>query len=496
MSAKTFSADAFLARFDRMDAQLVAKGFHKTSAWWRTQFERFLRSGRRRWVIRAGRRAGKSSFLCRLAVAWALWGPWSVPSGDVAVIPFVSVDRDEAGARIRTVRDILKALDIAADVRTEEIELTDRVCIFRVETCSIRTVGFTAIMIVADEMARYESRDTAANPAREVMRSLRPTMATQDLAFEVCSSSPWGTDDYHAELCDAGNNNHQIYSFAETWTANPTISEQRTHELEPDERIWSREYAAIPGATITQALDRDDALAAFAPFQFRAGSPFVSLDASSLRGDAFAWIHGHLAKDFIGIEAIKAFEGERLRHVSMATVVDTIAADARRIGSLYVLGDQREEASLRALFRQKSINFRSYAWTEPSKDAAFQLLRRVLKEHKLHIVEHAVLRRQMLECKAHLRPSGRTHYATNGLDYLSALVTLMHAADAKHVDIDTEANGSTWVCADRGGRNTDGTYERGSIHVGGGDDPFERTGNIAEDYKRMVAFRRAKLLEG
>ena len=39
------------------------------------------------------------------------------------------------------------------------------------------------------------------------------------------------------------------------------------------------------------------------------------------------------------------------------------------------------------------------------------------------------LRKQMIACKAHLLPSGRTRYATNGLDYLSALITLIHAVN-------------------------------------------------------------------
>ena len=68
MSAKV----SLLARFDALDRALVAAGFPPTSPWWRRELERFLRSGRRRWVIRAGRRAGKSSTLCRLAVAVAL----------------------------------------------------------------------------------------------------------------------------------------------------------------------------------------------------------------------------------------------------------------------------------------------------------------------------------------------------------------------------------------------------------------------------------------
>jgi hypothetical protein len=396
--------DAFLAAFDRLDAALVSvprePPWPATSPWWRAELERYLRSGRRRWVIRAGRRAGKSSFLCRLACVVALWGRWSVPAGDTAVIAFVSVDRDEASRRLRTVRDILTDLAIDFDERGDEIELRDRRVVFRVVTCSVRgTVGFTSVMVVGDEMAKWESRDDKANPAREVMASLRPTMATQREAFEVCSSSPWGSDDYHAELFDQGETQHQAVSFAPTWIANPSITEAMTHELEPDEQIRLREYGAIPGATISDAFDPADVLAAF------------KAENAKLR-----------------VGEIGGWDGAELRSQTMEGIVRTIAARARKWGAPRVFGDQREEASLQSLFAQQSVGFVHYAWSLASKDAAVQLLRRLMRERQIFLPEHERLRRELLRLKARLTPSGATQYMTNGLDYASALITLGHAA--------------------------------------------------------------------
>lgn len=248
-------ADALLRAYDALDRALVAAGFPPTSPWWRAHIERFLRSGCRRWVIRAGRRAGKSSTLCRLAVVVAVFGTWTVPPGDRAVIAFISVDRDEASDRIHTIREILRVLSVGFDQRGDDLELHDRPAVFSVITCATRaTVGFTTIVIFGDEMAMWESRDSAANPAQQVMSSLRPTMATQPFAFEVCSSSPWSTEDYHAELFEAGDTDHQLTSHAATWEANPTITEELTRELEPDAEVWARAYAAIPGALSSAQL--------------------------------------------------------------------------------------------------------------------------------------------------------------------------------------------------------------------------------------------------
>jgi hypothetical protein len=165
----------------------------------------------------------------------------------------------------------------------------------------------------------------------------------------------------------------------------------------------------------------------------RTGRPVVSIDASSLRGDGFAWLVAQESSSGLIITKVSAIEGAELRRHSMTEIVAMVAADARAAGARVIYGDQRESASLASLFAAEGLAFTSFAWSEPSKDTAFQTLRRLLRERQLHLCSHAGLRKEMLECKAHLRPSGRTHYQTNGLDFLSALVTLMHAIDAHNI---------------------------------------------------------------
>lgn len=425
-------ADLFAAYRD-IDAELVGAGFVPTSAWWLAQLRRFFSRRLRRWIVRVGRRGGKSSTLCRLAVLVALFGEWSVPKGDVAVIAIVSVKTDEAAARLRTIKSILTALGLKFDERGTEIELRgERPCLFKVFPCNVDSVGFTSVLVIGDEVARWESRDTGANPAQEVIGSLAPTMATQPTAFMVLSSSPWSTDDFHATCFDQGDTEHQQVSFAPTWVANPTITEEETHALEPDERVWSREYAATPGATVSAAFDPADVLRCFGREPLgKLGRGFLAIDASSLRGDAFAWVGGRESEagELVVLEC-DAFEGERLRHVSMAQVVERIADRAKAWDAARIFGDQREEASLQSMFADHDVALEIFTWSELSKEDAFQLLRRLMREGRLVLPDHAGLRREMTNIKAHLLPSGRTKYATNGLDFASCVVTLAHAAVA------------------------------------------------------------------
>jgi hypothetical protein len=420
----------FIERFFAMETRLAVSGFHDCSEWWRGEIERFLRSGKRRWVIRAGRRSGKSSTLSRLLVAWGLWGPWSIPRGDVAVVPIVSTDHREANSKLRTIGEILLALNVAYEERADEIVVPSRGVVFRSTTCAIKAaVGFTSIAIFADEMSRWESRDDAANPAREVMSSLRPTMATQPLAFEICSSSPWSLDDFHNELFDDGDTAYQLTSFAATWNANPTITEEQTHGLEPDERVWSREYAAVPGAAISSALDPVDLAGCYGRNFASAGClGFMAIDASALQGDSFTYTAGRLNREgeFVVLET-DGWKGDQMRTLTVADVVTKICARAEEYGVKTVYADNYERGALPELFAQHGITLKVYTWSQGSKHDAMTRLRRLMRERKLSLPDHPALRRQLSNLKQRLMPSGGVKYFLNGQDYASALVTLMHA---------------------------------------------------------------------
>jgi hypothetical protein len=234
-------------RLYALDEALALQGFPRTSPWWSETLARFYESGRRQVVLRVGRRGGKSSSLCRVGVCEALYGEHHIPPGDLGVVAIISTHRDEAAQRLRTVKAILDAIGVKYRPIDGGIELADRPVAFKVYTASVSGVsGFTAIAVICDEVAKWRDADTGANPAREVLSSLRPTMATQPNARIFLSSSPLGRLDAHAAAFEAGDDDFQRVAFAPTWVANPSLTEADTRALERDEDRWKREYGAIP----------------------------------------------------------------------------------------------------------------------------------------------------------------------------------------------------------------------------------------------------------
>lgn len=236
-----------------MDAILVSKGWIATSWWWWNVIEkvfalRALITTLVSAVIRGGRRGGKSTTVCKVAVWTTCYVDHHVPEGDVGYFAIISAEKEQAKARLRTIGKMLTALDVRHKETAEEIVLLEKNVGFKVVTASLTgVVSMTCIGALCDEMARWRDKDSGANPARQVMSSLRPSMVTmKKTAVLWAVSSPWSTLDLHHEMYEQGDTESQRAFHGTTWEMNPTITEAETHAFEPDEVSWEREYAARP----------------------------------------------------------------------------------------------------------------------------------------------------------------------------------------------------------------------------------------------------------
>jgi hypothetical protein len=99
--------------YDRLlevDERLALAGFPKLTKFWRSTLRRFLRSKKKRLVLRVGRRGGKSLTLCKLGVTVALYSETKPTPGELIIIGYISVDRAEAANRTRMNAAMLDAL--------------------------------------------------------------------------------------------------------------------------------------------------------------------------------------------------------------------------------------------------------------------------------------------------------------------------------------------------------------------------------------------------
>lgn len=372
-----------------VDKALVKKGFAGLSPWWRDTLRAFYTSQKKQLVLRVGRRGGKSSSLCRVAVAEAIGGEHQIPKGDIGVVAFVSVSRREASERLRTIKAILDALGLEYRPIEDGVELVSKPIAFRVFPASVGGVsGFTSIAVIADEVAKWKSEESGMNPASEVLAAIRPTMATQPNARLFLSSSALTKEDAHAKAYDAGETEFQSTAFAETWVAHPAITEAATHTLEPDPKLWAREYACIPSNGTSNALEADDIAAMVRPLRqhVEVGRPVVLID-SSRGNDGFSyavvrWVEED-GERRISLDRLYCFEKGFAKSFTFDQIVEHIAKVARAVKAKQVFGDQYLSYSLESAFAKHGLVFREFIWSMTTKIEATNVLRRLMRERTL-----------------------------------------------------------------------------------------------------------------
>lgn len=423
-----------LRGYDEIEVRLRAEGFRETSPWWRETIERWYRAGRPQLVARVGRRGGKSSTLARLAVAEALYGHHDVQPGDLAYAAVISTDRSEGVGRLLTIEAILDALRVPYEPVSGiplAIGLTGRGVGFRVFTASIKGVsGFTGFFILCDEVAKWADADTGANPATEVLASVRPTMATMRNARIVLSSSPFGMLDAHWDAFEEGDTKFQCVGFAPTWLANPSITEERSHDLEPNEAMWRREYAAIPQAEaesslLTEALvdaatrvpripseaeRKMHPLITTADLPFEQGRRYVAAMDPATRRHVWTLVvatQGYDRKRAVVLA--REWRPTPSMPLTPSVVLREIASLLKPYGTRSVITDQASADALAELGRQAGLVLIEEPWSQPEIRRTSEHALKLLQEGLLELPPDPQVKADLLGIRKQLTRSGERY---------------------------------------------------------------------------------------
>lgn len=431
---------SFMKVLRAVDKACIAQRWPALSKWWLDVFARFVDAERRQLVLRVGRRGGKSTSLCRFAVAFALaYDMAQIPPGDVGIVGIVSVSRDEANQRLRTIKALLDLLEVKYKPVEGGIELVDRAIVFKTFAATLGgVVGGTWILAICDEVSRWRDSDTGANPATEVLASLRPTMATQPLARIFLSSSPLGMLDAHFDAFEAGDTDFQLVAGAPTWDTNPTLTKEATRALEPDELVWLREYGAVPQADADSSLLIElivDRATRSGPLVLppESGCVYRAAIDPAMRGNA--WTLALATRTADGKRRIvmcREWKGTRANPLNPSKVFEEIKALLAPYGIRSLYSDQHAGDALNEIARQHAMFLELEPWTATSKAEAFEGLRTQLLDGELELPPDPQVKVDLLGIRKILTRNGVSYIlATQGArhsDYAPAIAMV-----AKHV---------------------------------------------------------------
>ncbi len=363
-----------------------------------------------------GRRGGKSRVLALIAVFLATFRDYSphLAPGEVATVAVLAANRAQARSIFRYTSGILKAVPLLAPLvqneTAESIELANRVVI-EISTASFRTTrGYSFAAVLCDEIAFWPQDEGAANPDVEILRALRPGMASIPGAILLLASSPYAKRGalYATFRKHYGQDAARVLVWkADTATMNPRIDPAIIKEAyEEDPEAARAEYGAEFRDDLADFVTRElvDGVTAtgraeLPPMQGVAYTAFV--DPSGGMSDSMTLAIAHLSAE--GVPVLDAVREVRPPFSPEQTVAD-FAAFIRTYGIERVTGDKYGGEWPRERFREHGIAYDASA--RPKSDLYLGLLP-LMTTGRVELLDHPRLTSQLVGLERRTARSGK-----------------------------------------------------------------------------------------
>ena len=379
-------------------------------------------------VVGAGRRSGKTLHVAAPFAVSALLADWSgvLAPGERGRVLLIGPTLAHVRQLLDGIAGILSLLRVKHVRRELEIEIVGR------RTLAIATVadhlgprGGTAVAAVVDEGALLPSEAGADGFDEEVLAAVRPALATTRGRLLI-TSSPWRRAGVHFDMIEQhlGKVHGDVLALTgPTWTWNPTLTEEETRRLEPDERRWSREWNAIAGATEAAAFDPRDIrrciTAGVVERPPRGDAIYGAAIDLAFAGDGCVLAIGHLellkmpggppitrlVVDHLSI--LRARKGERL---DSERVIDLFAGTLRRYRVRKAYADQHGFDLARSAFEKRGIKLELLSMNLAAQAPRFDALGGRLRAGTIALLDNDVATRELGELQVELLSTGLVRY--------------------------------------------------------------------------------------
>jgi len=391
------------------------------------------RRPRELWLA-IGRRGGKDYVGIRVLAWLALLLEWPLSIGEVGVVMLLAVDRAQARVAFTYLRGLLESDSVllaeVANITADTIQLENGVEIQITTSDHAAVRGRTVLAALLDEFTFWP-----AEQALEVLRALRPAMATQPNAMLIIISTVYSQSGplFEAYRRHYGHADpHVLFALATSQQLNPTLPDAFiAAELARDPAAAAAEYlsqfrtdlaAFLDAALIdgcTRSGPRELPLALHSP----TGGPVshhVGLDVSGGRGDATSCAVARRVGDRVVVAAVRRWPSPH----DPLTVAEQVAEFAKPYGCTSAIADQYAAEFATSTYRKAGV---ALVPAEVNRSEAYLHFLPLLASGRVELPPDPVLRAELLALERRTgRAGGRdvVDHPPHGHDDVSNAVAL------------------------------------------------------------------------
>jgi hypothetical protein len=363
-----------------------------------------------------GRRGGKSRIMGLIAVFLACFRDYSayLAPGQKIRIAVLAKDRDQAREIFNYVIGLLEETPLLAPMivrrDTETIELNNRVVI-AINTASFRsTRGFTFGAVLADEVAYWHSEEYSANPDTEILRALRPGLASIPGAPLIGASSPyakkgelWGGYRRHYGKDDSRVLVWKASTAEMNSSLDPAVIEE-AYAADPEaaKADYGAEFRSDLADFVT--VEAIEAVTAWGRHELppMAGVTYIAfLDPSGGSGDAMTLAIGHLGRNGVCVlDAVLVVPAP----FDPDDAVRQCAALCRRYGVSVATSDYYAGEWVPARFREHGIEVKQ---SDRFKSAIYVDFLPLVNARRVELLDILRIRHEAVNLERRTSPNGK-----------------------------------------------------------------------------------------
>lgn len=345
-----------------------------------------------------GRRGGKSSIVSLIAVYEAIFKDWSqyLSKGERATIFCMSTKKDQAQIVFRHCRALLHNYEhMITKEHNEMISLNNKVDIVTIPARFTGLRGYTVAAVILDEFAFFPTEDYA-NPAKEIIRSLRPAILPGAKLMGI--STPYAKMGFLFDVFkkNYGKEKARILIWkATTQYMNPAYRLDKIDEEYEEDPISARtEYGAeFRDDVSTYLTEADIDLLVKEDVFSRAPDDdkryFAFVDVSGARKDSFAYAIAHPENDFVVLDCVY----EKTAPYDVNKEVSDCSDQLKYYSVFQVTGDKYSGDVYAQKFREHHIH---YKFAENDKSELFLEFQRIANLRRVELLDNNRMKGQFV----------------------------------------------------------------------------------------------------